>query len=62
MMFEYMGWIEAARMIEDGMEKTIVQKRVTYDFERVMQGATKLGPANLPRRLSRTCRPELSVR
>jgi len=42
MMLEYMGWREAADLILSGFEKTIVQKRVTYDFERQMQGAKKL--------------------
>lgn len=42
MMFEYMGWIEAANLIYSGMEKSIATKRVTYDFERQMQGATLL--------------------
>ncbi|WP_245536192.1 isocitrate/isopropylmalate family dehydrogenase [Terriglobus roseus] len=42
MMFDFLGWTEAARMIESSMEKTIQQKFVTYDFERQMQGATKV--------------------
>jgi isocitrate dehydrogenase len=42
MMLDFMGWTEAARLVEDGMERTIEQKRVTYDFERLMPGATKL--------------------
>ena len=42
MMFEFLGWKEAARLIEDAMERTIQQKRVTYDFERLMEGATKV--------------------
>jgi isocitrate dehydrogenase len=42
MMFEFMGWGEAARLIEDGIERTIRQKRVTYDLERLMEGAKKL--------------------
>jgi len=42
MMFETLGWNEAARLIEDGMSRTIQQKRVTYDLERLMEGATKL--------------------
>ncbi|HSE48043.1 MAG TPA: NADP-dependent isocitrate dehydrogenase [Terriglobales bacterium] len=42
MMFEFLGWTEAARMIEDAMERTIQQKKVTYDFERLMEGATKV--------------------
>ena len=42
MMFDYMGWHEAARLIEHGIETAIATKRVTYDFERLMEGATKL--------------------
>lgn len=42
MMFRYLGWNEAADLILDSLRKTIAQKRVTYDFERLMQGATLL--------------------
>ncbi|MEO8140271.1 MAG: isocitrate/isopropylmalate family dehydrogenase, partial [Gemmatimonadota bacterium] len=42
MMFRYMGWHEAADLIIKGLEATIGQKRVTYDFERQMEGATLL--------------------
>ncbi|MGB6544711.1 MAG: isocitrate/isopropylmalate family dehydrogenase, partial [Candidatus Acidiferrales bacterium] len=42
MMFDFLGWPEAARAIEDGIAKTIGQKRVTYDLERLMEGAKKL--------------------
>ena len=42
MMLEYMGWQEAAALIEKGIEGAIAQKRVTYDFHRLMDGATKL--------------------
>ena len=42
MMFQYMGWTEVARAIEASLETTIGQKRVTYDFERQMEGATLL--------------------
>ncbi len=42
MMFRYMGWHEVAELIIHAMEKTIGQKRVTYDFERLMTGATLL--------------------
>jgi isocitrate dehydrogenase len=42
MMFEFLGWPEVAELIYGGLEKTIQQKRVTYDFERLMEGATKL--------------------
>ncbi len=42
MMLRYMGWHEAADLIVAGLEKTIRQKKVTYDFERLMEGATLL--------------------
>ncbi|MBK7244050.1 MAG: NADP-dependent isocitrate dehydrogenase [Saprospiraceae bacterium] len=42
MMFEYMGWNEVAKMIIQGLEKAIATKRVTYDFHRLMDGATLL--------------------
>lgn len=42
MMLQYMGWGEAADLIEKGLEKAISNKRVTYDFERQMEGATLL--------------------
>ena len=40
MMLEYLGWHEAARMIEEGMQQTIMAKTVTYDLHRQMRGAT----------------------
>lgn len=42
MMLQYMGWNEAADLIEKSLEKTIKNKTVTYDFERLMDGATLL--------------------
>jgi len=42
MMFDFMGWHEAARLIEGSMEHTILQKKVTYDFERMLEAATKV--------------------
>lgn len=42
MMFEYMGWLEAADLIYKGLEASIANKRVTYDFHRLMEGATLL--------------------
>ncbi|MFM2267292.1 MAG: hypothetical protein RL757_733 [Bacteroidota bacterium] len=42
MMLEYLGWQAAADLIVKGIEKSIDAKRVTYDFERLMEGATKL--------------------
>jgi isocitrate dehydrogenase len=42
MMFEFMGWEEVTRLIEEGIRRTIEQKKVTYDFHRLMEGATKV--------------------
>ena len=42
MMLEYMGWQEAADLINAALEKTISQKTVTYDFARLMEGAKEL--------------------
>lgn len=42
MMFDYMGWPEAGKLITGGLTKTIKQKRVTYDLHRQMKNATKL--------------------
>jgi isocitrate dehydrogenase len=42
MMFEYIGWKESASLITKGLQSAIKSKRVTYDFERLMKGATKL--------------------
>jgi isocitrate dehydrogenase len=42
MMFRFLGWNEAADLIEHGMESTIERKLVTYDFERLMDGAKKV--------------------
>ena len=42
MMFRYLGWTEAADRIVTGMERTIAKKTVTYDFERLMDGARLL--------------------
>jgi isocitrate dehydrogenase len=42
MLLDHLGWNEAADLIERALEKTIAQKRVTYDFERLMTGAKLL--------------------
>lgn len=42
MMLRHMGWIEAADAIIHAMEKSILQKRVTYDFARLMEGAQQV--------------------
>ena len=42
MMLRYMGWTEAADAIITAMDRTIGQKTVTYDFARLMEGATEV--------------------
>ncbi|MEX2656711.1 MAG: NADP-dependent isocitrate dehydrogenase [Balneolales bacterium] len=42
MMLDHLGWPEAARLIEKGLEASINNKEVTYDFERLMEGAKLL--------------------
>ncbi len=42
MMFEYMGWKEAGDLVVKGLEQAISSKQVTYDFARLMDGATEL--------------------
>jgi isocitrate dehydrogenase len=42
MMFDHLGWLEVSNMIASALTKTIQQRRVTYDLERQMEGATKL--------------------
>ena len=42
MMFDYLGWSEAGKRITKALEKTISQKRVTYDLARQMKGAKKV--------------------
>lgn len=42
MMFDHLGWQEAGALVIKGIEKAIEQKRVTYDLERLMEGATKV--------------------
>ena len=51
MLLEFIGWKEAATMIETAMEKTIHQKFVTYDFERQTAGATKVGTSEFATRI-----------
>ena len=51
MLLEYIGWKEAAKLIEMSLEKTILQKFVTYDFERQTAGATKVGTSEFATRI-----------
>jgi len=51
MLLEFLGWKEAATSIEAAIEKTIQQKFVTYDFERQLEGATKVGTSEFATRI-----------
>src|SRR5580704_11041166 len=51
MLLDFIGWKEAAKLIENAMEKTIQQKSVTYDFERQLAGATKVGTSEFATRI-----------
>ncbi len=51
MMFDYLGWTEAAALIEKGLTRTIEQKVVTYDFARLMQGATQVSTSAFASRI-----------
>ncbi|NUZ04932.1 NADP-dependent isocitrate dehydrogenase [Piscinibacter koreensis] len=42
MMLRHMGWVEAADLVISSMEKAILSKKVTYDFARLMEGATQV--------------------
>jgi isocitrate dehydrogenase len=51
MLLDFIGWKEAAQLIEQSLEKTILQKFVTYDFERQTAGATKVGTSEFATRI-----------
>jgi isocitrate dehydrogenase len=51
MLLDFIGWKEAAKLIEAALEKTILQKFVTYDFERQTAGATKVGTSEFATRI-----------
>ena len=51
MMFDYLGWGEVAALIEKGLTRTIEQKIVTYDFARLMQGATQVSTSAFASRI-----------
>ncbi len=53
MMFRYMGWTEAADLIVKGLNGAIGQKTVTYDFERLMEGATKVSTSEFGQQIIR---------
>ena len=51
MMLRHLGWGEAADAVERGLARTITQKKVTYDLERQMQGATKVKTSEFARHI-----------
>ena len=51
MMFRFLGWNEAADLIESGLERSIEHKTVTYDFHRLMEGATKVSTSKFADRI-----------
>ena len=51
MMFDYIGWKEVGRLIEYGIQETIKQKYVTYDFARQMEGATQVKTSEFAKRV-----------
>ena len=53
MMLRYMGWTEAADLIIQGLQGAIGQKTVTYDFERLMEGATKVSTSEFGEQIIR---------
>ncbi|MEZ3117531.1 isocitrate dehydrogenase (NADP(+)) [Halobaculum sp. MBLA0147] len=51
LMFEYMGWDDAAELVRDAVEETIAAKEVTYDFHRQIEGGEKLGTSEFGQRV-----------
>jgi isocitrate dehydrogenase len=51
MMLDHMGWSEAAKLIEKGVEKTILSKKVTYDLARLMPGAEEVSCSQFGRHI-----------
>lgn len=51
MLLEFLGWKEAAKLIETALEKAVVAKTVTYDFARQLEGATKVGTSEFATRI-----------
>ncbi len=46
MMLDYMGWTEACEIIKTAIEKTVLQKKVTYDIARQLKDVTPIGTSN----------------
>ncbi len=62
MMFDFLGWHEAARLIEDSLEHTIQNKTVTYDFERLMENATKVKTSEFATHIIQNMVPALATK
>ncbi|PTQ53866.1 MAG: Isocitrate dehydrogenase [NADP] [Hydrogenibacillus schlegelii] len=58
MMLRYLGWHEAADLILDAMDRTIGEKIVTYDFARLMEGATEVKTSEFGDALIRNMQPK----
>ena len=52
-MLDYMGWQEAAASIEAAVTRAIADKAVTYDFARLMEGATQVSTSEFAERIAR---------
>jgi isocitrate dehydrogenase len=53
MMLDYLGWTEAARLVEEGVARTIAERCVTYDFARTMEDATQVSTSAFGERVAR---------
>jgi isocitrate dehydrogenase len=51
MMLDYLGWEEAAALIGEALSRTIAEKTVTYDFARLLEGATKVSTSEFASRI-----------
>ena len=56
MMLRHLGWTEAADLVVKGMDGAIAAKKVTYDFARLMDGATELKTSEFADAIIETCR------
>jgi isocitrate dehydrogenase len=57
MMLEYMGWTEAADLIRRGIGRSIQEKVVTYDFARLLEGATEVSTSDFGNRIIHNMSP-----
>jgi isocitrate dehydrogenase len=57
MMFDYLGWTEAAALIDRALERTVAERIVTYDFARLMEGAREVSTSAFADRLVENLTP-----